>query len=136
MENERTVYNRKHPEKELDAAAYVMKKNQKYRTLVPKTTVRNEKSQTKLPDDMRRPVVRPGQEKESRKAPPIKTKEQIRTIDKAKEYHRDQWTRKAPDKATESKSSPRQKTVKPEPQKTKRTPVPKKSPVKRKTDAE
>jgi len=122
MEKARATYNRKHPEKRQTAREFVASRNVKYKEL---RLISNVKNHPQLPNVATRPISRPDLQKVDTK-PVIKTREQIRTIDKAKEYHRNQWTKEAPVKSNEAKSSPRQKAIKPSPREAKRTPVPQK----------
>ncbi|NND30976.1 MAG: hypothetical protein HKN76_00205, partial [Saprospiraceae bacterium] len=129
MEADRSNYNRKHPDNPLTSATYVQRKRQKYTALVPKSGFSKTLS-PRTPVSENKKVTRTSEPKRVSKPEPSKTKEQIRTIDKAKDYHRNHWTKKPPAKAVEPKSSPRTKTVKPV--SPKRTPA-KKTPVTKKT---
>jgi hypothetical protein len=124
MEEKRLSYNqRKSPDKRLTSEEYLLKKERKYEPIKAET------SRVQRPEVAREQILRDLDNKPERTrttTPPKTTerKEQIRTIDKAKEYHRNNWTRKPAERAPStspapSRTSPRQKTSTP----AKRTPT-------------
>jgi hypothetical protein len=111
-------YNRKNPARPLTAPEYMSKNNRKYDPIISKTVTRQvekkEVQQTQILRERERVPV------ETRETKPrtVDRKDEIRTIDKAREYHRNNWTKKPVDKSPDvkpapSRTSPRNSQVNP-----------------------
>lgn len=123
MEEKRINYNRKNPAKPLTAREYMTKNNRKYDPIISKTETRQvEKQEVPQVRILRESERAPVKTRETKPAT-VDKKDEIRTIDKAREYHRNNWTKKPVDKSpavkpAPSRTSPRSNQVNPTSKKT------------------